>query len=107
MSHFKKRIEEQLTKKTLTITMSDNSKWAIPVWVIVLHRTEDQMEVKNDVVSFNKSLIDAIELFKDENKLILWVSTFMKWEDVKKDAVRLDSDLNFDHEWLNSAKELS
>lgn len=107
MSHLKKYIEDKIEKKILTMTMSDKSKWEIPVYAIILHRIESQMNEPNIVRTFHEEAFKAVELFKNERNLMNWCFTFMKWDDVKDVVKRVDPVLDFDSEWLNSEKTLS
>lgn len=88
------------------VTMSDGSKWDIPLWMIIYNRAEYYAGV--DSITIEESINeDTIPLFKsDSDEVQEWATNNMNWEDVDGWAELVESrqDLDYQHEWVNPTK---
>lgn len=94
--------------KYLRITMTDGSKWEVPVRVIAKHRAEHyKHEFGNDL---QRSLDeDTMPLFiADDFEIEDWAANNMDWNDVSFFArkVKEPDPPYFDEGWRNGEKEV-
>ena len=94
-------------KKRLIVTMSDGSRWAVPVEIIARDRAKNYAsEFDGDI---ERSLAeDTIPLFTaHEFEIIDWAQNNMNWDDVKQHAGRMShSEPDYQEGWVNGDKEL-
>lgn len=103
----------KLDYKYYYIDMSDNSVWRVPIEVIARNRAEHFKHEFNGNVE--KSLQeDTIPLFNsDRGEIEDWASNNMNWDDVRDQAVVVETDemkMNkkmFQAGWVNGYKEIS
>lgn len=93
--------------KYLKVTMSDGSKWGVPVSLIALSRATHYAD---EFGSVQESLDnDTLPLFEsDPYEIEDWAANNMNWEDVSDHAVLIASaeDIDWQEGWLNGDKEI-
>lgn len=94
--------------KALDVTMSDGSRWRVPVDVIAHNRAEHYAhEYGGDVDrSLNE---DTIPLFEsDDYEIQDWAANNMNWEDVSAHAVQIAEPGAVDYQegWVNGDKRI-
>lgn len=89
--------------------MPDNSKWDIPVEVIVAHRAIYYFQNHKDefptIVDANN---DTWELFNsDDYEIEDWAANNMNWDDVKLMAKKVEEPtVDYQEGWVNGEKEV-
>lgn len=108
MSGYKDIINEKLKNKELFITMSDNSKWSIPVFIIVTNKANYYAgKDKNNLDVLKEKIDKVIELFNsDTYEIEDWAINNMNWSDVcdYAELVRSES-IDYDSEWVSGEIE--
>ena len=88
------------------ITMSDNSKWDVPLWLIIINRAEYYAMV--DEISIEESINeDTIPMFKgDTYEIQDWATGNMNWSEVEaaSECVCRPDTLDFQDEWCNPSE---
>jgi hypothetical protein len=94
-------------KKRLIVTMSDGSRWGVPVEIIARDRAKNYASEFGDDI--DRSLAeDTVPLFTEhEFEIIDWAQNNMNWDDVKQHAGRMaHSEPDYQEGWVNGDKEL-
>ncbi len=97
-------VEHELFKKRLIVTMSDSSKWSVPVEIIARDRADHYKgEFNDDLAESLRN--DTLPLFEsDSYEIHDWASNSMNWDDVKAHAICIKkADIDFDDGWVNGA----
>jgi len=97
-----------IRKAKLRVTMSDGSKWDIPVSVIAKHRADYyKHEFDNDI---GRSLEEDTWPFFEQYSCDIedWAENNMDWTDVAAKAVRVrdSDDIDYQEGWVNGDKEI-
>ncbi len=100
-------------KKYLRVTMPDGKRWDVPVCLIAESRADYYASQEGDKVSeaykkvFSKEFLEVID---DAFELIDWAANNMNWEDVAKDAIlaqqEVQEEIDYQEGWVNGYKEV-
>lgn len=95
----------------LRVTMSDGSKYDIPVRIIAYNRASYYAEHDSQFDgSVERSLNeDTLPLFKEDNyEIVDWAANNMNWKNVLSTAIRVQPaiEIDFQEGWINGDKEI-
>lgn len=109
--NLKEFIENKLDKKKIVLKMTNNSLWAIPVYVVVLNEAQSVLSKSEllNVSTLKNKCEDIIRAYNYcDTNILDWVTDKMYWKDVVEEAyeVHPNSELDFDSELATSIKDI-
>jgi hypothetical protein len=90
--------------KYIRVTMPDGSKYDVPAFLVAENRALYYTEKEGSGV-YNVEYKFTME---NDDELLDWAANNMDWVDVKKYAIKVDTekDTDFQEGWLNGDKEI-
>jgi hypothetical protein len=101
-------------KKVLRVQMSDGTVYEIPALIIAEHRADFFEDNSAKKLTYHASSVQPrlrsaeIEFaLKNDNVLLEWASSRMKWKDLEKHAVKVYPDTqSYEKQWAEAPKQI-